>query len=106
MGNTEEEPTLRAPAPDDRQFTDTELQVLAMARALAPQFMPVLAVAATLARSGTPEQRQSFLGDVGAMADPRRLPCDDILETRRTRYREAGWQDVFAFARAVAGRYT
>lgn len=103
MGSMEEEPTLRDPV--GRQFSDIELQILAMARALAPGILPVLAAVAASARHGAPlEGWQGLLSTVHEMDDPRRLPFPsyDPVAKWREQQREAGWHAIVAFALTVA----
>jgi hypothetical protein len=103
MGSMEEEPTVRDPA--GRQFSDIELQILAMARALAPGILPVLAAVAASARHGAPlEGSQGLLSTVQEMDDPRRLPFPnyDPVAKWRELQREAGWHAIVVFALTVA----
>ena len=91
--------------PERRQFTDIELQILAMARALAPGIKPVLAAVAAAARRGALlEEVQGLLSAVHEMDDPRQLPFPsyDPVAKRRQQQREAGWHAIVAFALTVA----
>lgn len=96
--NTNEEPTLSDPIlfllPERRQFTDVELQLLAMARALAPELMPAVAAMSALHRSGAIMEKWDVHRDIGASKDPRHLPPDD--------FREASWLQIIRFALLIA----
>ena len=90
----------------DRQFTDLELQILAMARALAPEILPFLAAVAAAARRGAPqEELQNIIGIVLEMDDPRRLPFPSYNSAvvQRDGQRESGWHAIVGFALTVAG---
>lgn len=104
MGSMEEEPTLRDPV--GRQFSDIELQILAMARALAPGILPVLAAVAAAARRGAllEEEVQGLFSAVHEMDDPRRSPFPSYTAVAKWReqQREAGWHAIVEFALTVA----
>lgn len=80
--------------PERRQFTDIELQILAMARALAPELMPAVAALSALHRSGAIMEKWDVYRDVGASRDQRDLPSDD--------FREASWLQIIRFALLIA----
>lgn len=98
MGSTEEQ-TLRdhglVLVPERRQLTEIELQILAMARALAPELMPAFAALATLHRSGAICEKW----DVHriTLRSPR-----DLRSLPRNEYREVAWDHLIAFAGYVA----
>jgi len=96
--NTKGEPTLSDPIlfllPERRQFTEVELQILAMARALAPELMPAVAALSALHRSGAIMEKCDVYRDIGESKDQRHLPPND--------FREASWLQIIRFALLIA----
>jgi hypothetical protein len=82
-----------------RTFTDRELQILALARALAPDLMPALAAVAMVSGHGAIVESFDLHWYVAKTGDRRRLPRVDPRAEER---RREGWRQVLGFAMGIA----
>lgn len=86
-------------ATERRLFIDRELQLLAMARTLAPDLMPALAAVAMLSVHGAIGETMDIFEYVARRGDQRRLPR---VDPRAAEHRREGWRQVLTFALGIA----